>query len=110
MSVLLVTSYPLATWKKQVDAYLDALEKEIDYVAVKNYHKKLNSIYIGGGTPTTLEPYQLDRLIRKIRCSFDLSSCIEFTVEAGRPDSITKESCRCCATMESVVFPSIRRR
>lgn len=85
------TSYPLATWKKQVDAYLDALEKEIDYVAVKNYHKKLNSIYIGGGTPTTLEPYQLDRLIRKIRCSFDLSSCIEFTVEAGRPDSITKE-------------------
>ena len=85
------TSYPLATWKKQVDAYLDALEKEIDYVAAKNYHKKLNSIYIGGGTPTTLEPYQLDRLIRKIRCSFDLSSCIEFTVEAGRPDSITKE-------------------
>ena len=60
-------------------------------MAVKNYHKKLNSIYIGGGTPTTLEPYQLDRLIRKIRCSFDLSSCIEFTVEAGRPDSITKE-------------------
>ena len=38
-----------------------------------------------------MEPYQLDRLIRKIRCSFDLSSCIEFTVEAGRPDSITKE-------------------
>lgn len=85
------TSYPLASWRTQVDAYLDALEKELDYVATKNYHKKLNSIYIGGGTPTTLEPYQLDRLIRKIRCSFDLSHCIEFTVEAGRPDSITKE-------------------
>lgn len=85
------TSYPLASWRNQVDAYLDALEKELDYVAAKNYHKKLNSIYIGGGTPTTLEPYQLDRLIRKIRCSFDLSHCIEFTVEAGRPDSITKE-------------------
>lgn len=85
------TSYPLASWRTQVDAYLDALEKELDYVAAKNYHKKLNSIYIGGGTPTTLEPYQLDRLIRKIRCSFDLSHCIEFTVEAGRPDSITKE-------------------
>lgn len=85
------TSYPLASWRNQVDAYLDALEREIDYVAAKNYHRKLNSVYIGGGTPTTLEPYQLDRLIRKIRCNFDLSHCIEFTVEAGRPDSITKE-------------------
>ena len=85
------TSYPLTAWKTQVDAYLDALEKELDYVAAKNYHRKLNSIYIGGGTPTTLEPYQLDRLIRKIRCSFDLGDCLEFTVEAGRPDSITEE-------------------
>lgn len=85
------TSYPLVSWAKRVDSYLDALEKEIDFVAVKFAHKHLNSIYIGGGTPTTLEPYQLDRLIRKIKCSFDLSDCIEFTVEAGRPDSITRE-------------------
>lgn len=85
------TSYPLGVWRKSVDMYLDALEKEIDYTAQKFYHKKLNSIYIGGGTPTTLEPYQLDRLIRKIRCSFDLKDCLEFTVEAGRPDSITRE-------------------
>ena len=82
------TSYPLVSWKNRVDAYLDALEKEIDYTAAKFYHKHLNSIYIGGGTPTTLEPYQLDRLIRKIKCSFDLSDCLEFTVEAGRPDKI----------------------
>ena len=85
------TSYPLSAWRSQVDAYLDALEKEIQFVSVKFYHKKLNSIYIGGGTPTTLEPHQLDRLIRKIKCSFDLSHCVEFTVEAGRPDSITRE-------------------
>ena len=85
------TSYPLSAWKNRVDAYLDALEKEIDYVSAKFYHKKLNSIYIGGGTPTTLEPYQLDRLIRKIKCCFDLKHCLEFTVEAGRPDSITEE-------------------
>lgn len=85
------TSYPLGVWKNQVDAYLDALEKEIDFTAHKFYHKKLNSIYIGGGTPTTLEPHQLDRLIRKIKCSFDLKDCLEFTVEAGRPDSITRE-------------------
>ncbi len=85
------TSYPLSAWAKRVDAYLDALEYEIDYVAVKFAGKRLNAIYIGGGTPTTLEPYQLDRLIRKIKCSFDLSDCLEFTVEAGRPDSITRE-------------------
>jgi len=85
------TSYPLSAWRSQVDAYLDALEKEIRFVSTKFYHKKLNSIYIGGGTPTTLEPYQLDRLIRTIRCNFDLSHCVEFTVEAGRPDSITRE-------------------
>ena len=85
------TSYPLGVWKNRVDDYLDALEKEIDYTAQKFYHKKLNSIYIGGGTPTTLSPAQLDRLIRKIKCSFDLKDCLEFTVEAGRPDSITRE-------------------
>lgn len=85
------TSFPLVSWRTKVDSYLDALEHELDYVAVKFGKKRLNSIYIGGGTPTTLEPYQLDRLIRKIRCSFDLSDCLEFTVEAGRPDSITRE-------------------
>ena len=85
------TSYPLAAWSSKVDRYLDALEKELTYVATKFYHKKLNSIYIGGGTPTTLNPAQLDRLIRKIKCSFDLSHCVEFTVEAGRPDSITRD-------------------
>ena len=85
------TSYPLGMWKNRVDEYLDALEKEIVFTATKFYHKKLNSIYIGGGTPTTLSAEQLDRLIRKIKCSFDLQHCVEFTVEAGRPDSITKE-------------------
>lgn len=85
------TSYPLASWKGKVDTYLDALEKELDYVAENFSGKTLNSVYIGGGTPTTLEPAQLDRLIRKIRGNFDLSHCLEFTVEAGRPDSITEE-------------------
>ena len=85
------TSYSLAAYKGYVDAYLDALEKEIDFVAAKFCHRKLNSVYIGGGTPTTLSAEQLDRLLRKIRCSFDLQYCLEFTVEAGRPDSITRE-------------------
>ncbi len=85
------TSYPLSMWREKVDAYLEALEREMDFVAEKFAAKKLNTIYIGGGTPTTLEPDQLDRLITKIKSSFDLSHCLEFTVEAGRPDSITRE-------------------
>lgn len=85
------TSYPLSMWKNRIDDYLYALEKEIDFTAGKMRDKKLNTIYIGGGTPTTLSAAQLDRLIRKLKCSFDLSNLLEFTVEAGRPDSITKE-------------------
>lgn len=84
-------SYPVAAWAKRIDAYLDALEKEMAFVAESCAGRALNTIYIGGGTPTTLEPYQLDRLIQNIKCRFDLSACLEFTVEAGRPDSITEE-------------------
>lgn len=85
------TSYPLGMWKKRADEYLNALEKEIDFTAGRFKTRHLNAVYIGGGTPTTLEPEQLQRLIRKIKSSFDLSDCLEFTVEAGRPDSITRE-------------------
>ncbi len=85
------TSYPISAWKNKVDAYLDALEREIEFTASLCSGKKLDSIYIGGGTPTTLEPAQLERLIKKIKSCFDISKCLEFTVEAGRPDSITEE-------------------
>lgn len=85
------TSYPLVSWKKRVGEYLDALEKEIDYAAKSHRWKILDTIYIGGGTPTTLEPLQMQRLLEKIEGSFDLSHLKEFTVEAGRADSITPE-------------------
>ncbi|SFG40105.1 oxygen-independent coproporphyrinogen-3 oxidase [Lachnospiraceae bacterium C7] len=85
------TSYPLSRWSKEVDRYLDALEKEIDFTAEACKDKVLNAVYFGGGTPTTLLPYQLDRLIKKVKSTFDMSNCVEFTVEAGRPDSITRE-------------------
>ena len=85
------TSFPIATWKKTVDTYLGCLEKEIDYVAEAFRGKKVNSVYIGGGTPTTLEPDQMRRLINYLGDKIDLSGCREFTVESGRPDSITRE-------------------
>ncbi|MDO5538672.1 MAG: coproporphyrinogen dehydrogenase HemZ [Eubacteriales bacterium] len=85
------SSSPLSVWKTKVDAYLDALCHEIESCAGIWAEKKLDTVYIGGGTPTTLEPYQLDRLLTKMEECFDYSHLKEFTVEAGRPDSITRE-------------------
>lgn len=85
------SSFPLGIWKEKVDAYLDALEREIDFTAQSCRDRKLNTIYIGGGTPTTLSPVQLERLLVKLENSFDFSNLLEYTVEAGRPDSITRD-------------------
>lgn len=85
------TSYPLKVWEKQVDAYVEALCREIRFAAERMRGRRLNSLYIGGGTPTTLNPAQLERLLTVLEESFDFSYNQEFTVEAGRPDSITEE-------------------
>lgn len=85
------SSSPLHLWRDQVDAYLDALCREIDYASEAFADRELNTVYIGGGTPTTLEPYQLDRLLTKLEQSFCYDKLLEFTVEAGRPDTITRE-------------------
>lgn len=85
------TSFPISAWQKRVDEYLTALEKEMDYVAEAFRGKILDSVYIGGGTPTTLEPDQLRRLLARLTRTFDFSQVKEFTIEAGRADSITRE-------------------
>lgn len=85
------TSYPIGLWKKRVDEYLDAVCRELTFIADVSQDKKLNTIYIGGGTPTTLEPEQLDRLLTHLETNFSFNDLKEFTVEAGRPDSITRE-------------------
>ena len=87
------SSYPLKQWQDRVDLYLDALVKEIQAVSrmMKAKGRVLDTIYIGGGTPTTLEPDQLKRLFDALEDSFGFDGLAEFTVEAGRPDSITAE-------------------
>lgn len=85
------SSSPLERWRDQVDAYLDALLKELDFIAEAMKDKVLDTIYIGGGTPTTLEPYQIRRLLSHISEKFPVEQVKEYTVEAGRPDSITRE-------------------
>lgn len=78
---------------EEIEKYLESLLQEIEYAgnAMKEKGMYTESVYIGGGTPTTLTAEQLDKLISKVKESFDLSKCLEFTVEAGRPDTITAE-------------------
>ncbi|MBH1939533.1 coproporphyrinogen dehydrogenase HemZ [Mobilitalea sibirica] len=84
-------SYSIERFSNYVDRYLCALHKEIAYGATCFPDKKLTTVYFGGGTPTTLSAEQLDKLIESVKKHFDFTHVREFCVEAGRPDSITRE-------------------
>lgn len=77
----------------KIQEYMEALYKEIRYTGKKMAEVGMypESIYIGGGTPTTLTAEQLNKLLYEVNNSYDLSRTKEFTVEAGRPDTITLE-------------------
>ena len=85
------TSYSAVKFAEYIEKYLEALEKEIRAMAHGLPDKKLHTVYLGGGTPTTLAAEQLDRLLRLVKEQFDFTEVKEFCVEAGRPDSITME-------------------
>ena len=85
------TSYPLAVWKDRVDTYVDSMLKELEFTSRLMKDKKLDTFYMGGGTPTTLEPEQLDRVLSFFEEHFDTTGLKEYTIEAGRPDSITRD-------------------
>ena len=76
-----------------LEDYLQALLQEVEVTGklLKTTDKKIRTVYIGGGTPTTLSAQQLTRLLQAITTHFDLGACIEFTVEAGRPDTLDEE-------------------
>ena len=76
--------------------YLEALAKELRVTGelLKQSGRTIRSVYIGGGTPTTLTSEQLAWLLETIHASFDLSRCLEFTVEGGRPDTLSAEKLR----------------
>lgn len=85
------TAYPIQKWESNTKKYLEALCKEI-YLSSKMMDKKrLQSIYIGGGTPTSLRADELDYLLEFIKENINLEGLLEFTVEAGRADSITED-------------------
>ncbi len=82
--------------KKMLPEYLEKLGEEIALTGAvaSELGLKLESVYFGGGTPGVLEAPQMDRLLSEIENNFDLSTVREYTVEAGRPDTITPEKLR----------------
>lgn len=77
---------------KLIPEYVECLKKEIKAAGelVAENKRRIETVYIGGGTPTTLSAEQLDSLLSQVYDSFDLKDCREFTVEAGRPDTVTE--------------------
>ena len=73
--------------------YVEKLLQEARGVAelLRDNNKEIETLYIGGGTPTTLSPEEMETLIKGLFKEFDLSNIKEFTVEAGRPDTINRE-------------------
>jgi len=92
-------SYSTPRLLSLIPEYLDALCSEVERVCcrIRSDDKIPHTVYIGGGTPTTLSAEQLERLLATIEKHIDVSSLREFTLEAGRPDTITKEKLECAA-------------
>ena len=76
-----------------LDTYLEALLREMEVTGklLENSGFRVRTIYIGGGTPTSLSTPQMIRLLDAVHQHFDLSGCLEFTVEGGRPDTLDGE-------------------
>ncbi len=86
-------SHSVEKAKNIIPQYVDFLCREIKITAdiAKRLNLHLETVYMGGGTPTTLSAQQMDRVLKTVRENFDMSDVREFTVEAGRPDTIDIE-------------------
>ena len=85
------TSNPIFKYKDKIKNYLQAIKKELEWDVSHMSDRYLDTIYIGGGTPTTLSPEELDELLGYITNILPMENVREFTIEAGRADSITEE-------------------
>lgn len=86
-------SHSVAQAKKLIPQYVENLCEEIKITAkaAAENNLRLETVYIGGGTPTSVSAEQLDKIMKTVAECFDLSNIREYTVEAGRPDTVTKE-------------------
>ncbi len=83
-------SYSTEKEKKYIEPYIETLCNEISKTAEEAIHKKPLTVYIGGGTPTCIDDISFEKILQQIEMCFDLSECFEYTVEAGRPETISE--------------------
>lgn len=84
-------SYSIGAFQKYVDEYLECIRKELQALTVIMKGEGPDTIYIGGGTPTALSADELDKLLDMIGQYVPMDNVNEFTVEAGRPDSLNTD-------------------
>lgn len=87
-------STPIGEWADAVGPYLAALKTELRAIRDMAGDRKLTAVYMGGGTPTSIRPEQMDSLLSFLCNTFPITEAVEFTVEAGRPDTISDEMLR----------------
>lgn len=86
-------SHSVERTNKLVDPYVEALCREIELSGriVRSTDLRLDAVYFGGGTPTTLSAQNLRKVLSCVKKNFDLDDNVEYTVEAGRPDTVDRE-------------------
>ncbi|QNO15754.1 coproporphyrinogen dehydrogenase HemZ [Alkalicella caledoniensis] len=87
------TSYTIEKSKSMIEPYVEGLLKEIKLWGdlIKKYNLEIASLYIGGGTPSSLSPSQMESVLKSIKESIDIEGLLEYTFEGGRPDTLTIE-------------------
>lgn len=93
------SAYPIKAWQHSKKDYVKALCKELKAVAKANAYRKLQTVYMGGGTPTSLDADELKEILSCVREEFDTESLLELSVEAGRPDSISEDKLKVLKSM-----------
>lgn len=88
-------SYNMGVLKGEVEPYLKALKREIKEIGYLFKDRILDTVYVGGGTPTSLNSKELEDLFISLYDNFDMENIKEFNVEAGRPDSIDRDKLSC---------------
>lgn len=89
-------SHSMDSAVKLMPEYVDALCRELKIIGdmIKNYGTRIDTVYFGGGTPTSLEAEDIRTIMECVAANFDLDSIREYSFEAGRPDTITEEKLR----------------
>lgn len=88
------SSFTIGDYRARIPEYIETVGKELEFIKSLFPDAPVHTVYFGGGTPTSLSADELETLLAKVESLFDLSDTAEWTVEAGRPDSVTEEKLR----------------